>query len=73
MQHQREEEGEGFVGAAAQLTDEERYRDCERFTLACPRCRADNVYDNVFDGAVSPGALTHTRAGTHTVRLMCTH
>ncbi|XP_062336085.1 DNA polymerase alpha catalytic subunit isoform X2 [Osmerus eperlanus] len=51
VQHQREEEGEGFVGAAAQLTDEERFRDCERFTLACPRCRADNVYDNVFDGA----------------------
>ncbi|XP_030625392.1 DNA polymerase alpha catalytic subunit [Chanos chanos] len=51
QQHQREEEGDGFLGAPAQLTDEERYRDCERFTFACPECGTDNIYDSVFEGA----------------------
>ncbi|KAM3860865.1 DNA polymerase alpha catalytic subunit [Diretmus argenteus] len=51
QQYQREEEGEGLLGAPVQLTDEERYKDCERFAFACPQCGADNVYDNVFQGA----------------------
>ncbi|KAM6977643.1 DNA polymerase alpha catalytic subunit [Aplochiton taeniatus] len=72
QQHQREEEGEGFLGAPAQLTDEERYRDCERFTFACPQCGEDNIYDNVFEGAgikVEPSLLRccHTPCGASTM------
>uniref|UniRef100_A0A674EQ47 DNA polymerase n=1 Tax=Salmo trutta TaxID=8032 RepID=A0A674EQ47_SALTR len=51
QQAQREEEGDGFFGAPVQLTDEEKYKDCERFTFTCPLCTTDNVYDNVFEGA----------------------
>ncbi|XP_041717792.2 DNA polymerase alpha catalytic subunit isoform X2 [Coregonus clupeaformis] len=51
QQAQREEEGDGFLGAPVQLTDEEKYKDCERFTFTCPLCNTDNVYDNVFEGA----------------------
>jgi len=53
QQHQREEEGDTFLGAPAQLTDEERYKDCEHFSFACPQCGTENVYSNVFEGAVS--------------------
>uniref|UniRef100_A0A3B3WYP2 DNA polymerase n=1 Tax=Poecilia mexicana TaxID=48701 RepID=A0A3B3WYP2_9TELE len=51
QQHQREEEADGTLGAAAQLNDEERYKDCERFTFTCPQCGTDNIYDGVFEGA----------------------
>ncbi|XP_029955043.1 DNA polymerase alpha catalytic subunit isoform X3 [Salarias fasciatus] len=51
QQHQREEEADGMLGAPVQLTDEERYRDCERFTFTCPQCGTDNIYDSVFEGA----------------------
>ncbi|RXN26683.1 DNA polymerase alpha catalytic subunit [Labeo rohita] len=51
QQHQREDEADNFLGAPAQLTDEERYRDCERFTFTCPDCGTENIYDNVFEGA----------------------
>uniref|UniRef100_A0A3P9L8F1 DNA polymerase n=1 Tax=Oryzias latipes TaxID=8090 RepID=A0A3P9L8F1_ORYLA len=60
QQHQREEEADGMLGAPVQLTDEERYRDCERFTFTCPSCGTDNMYDNVFEGAgnkVEPGLM----------------
>uniref|UniRef100_A0A8C1QB19 DNA polymerase n=1 Tax=Cyprinus carpio TaxID=7962 RepID=A0A8C1QB19_CYPCA len=53
QQQQREDEGDNFLGAPAQLTDEERYRDCERFTFTCPDCGTENIYDNVFEGAGS--------------------
>ncbi|XP_031439703.1 DNA polymerase alpha catalytic subunit [Clupea harengus] len=53
QRQQREEETDGLLGAPAQLTDEERYRDCERFTFTCPQCGTDNIYDNVFEGAGS--------------------
>ncbi|KAL1248604.1 hypothetical protein QQF64_021922, partial [Cirrhinus molitorella] len=53
QQHQREDEVDNFLGAPAQLTDEERYRDCERFTFTCPDCGTENIYDNVFEGAGS--------------------
>lgn len=44
---------DNFLGAPAQLTDEERYRDCERFTFTCPDCGTENIYDNMFEGAGS--------------------
>uniref|UniRef100_A0A8C1IJM7 DNA polymerase n=1 Tax=Cyprinus carpio TaxID=7962 RepID=A0A8C1IJM7_CYPCA len=50
QQQQREDEVDNFLGAPAQLTDEERYRDCERFTFTCPDCGTENIYDNVFEG-----------------------
>jgi len=42
-----------MLGAPLQLSDEERYKDCERFTFTCPQCGTDNIYDSVFEGAVS--------------------
>lgn len=53
QQYQREEEADSMLGAPVQLTDEERYKDCERFTFTCPQCSTDNIYDSVFEGAVS--------------------
>lgn len=53
QQYQREEEAESMLGVSLQLNDEERYKDCERFTFTCPECGTDNIYDNVFEGAVS--------------------
>ncbi|XP_029313854.1 DNA polymerase alpha catalytic subunit isoform X1 [Cottoperca gobio] len=51
QQYQREEEADGTLGAPVQLTDEERYKDCESFTFSCPQCGTDNIYDSVFEGA----------------------
>ncbi|KAM9332035.1 DNA polymerase alpha catalytic subunit isoform 2-T2 [Pholidichthys leucotaenia] len=51
--YNREEEADGMLGAPVQLTDEERYKDCERFTFTCPQCGTDNIYDSVFEGAGS--------------------
>ncbi|XP_028289238.1 DNA polymerase alpha catalytic subunit isoform X2 [Parambassis ranga] len=51
QQYQREEEADGMLGAPVQLTDEERYKDCERFSFTCPQCGTDNIYDSVFEGA----------------------
>ncbi|XP_020508693.2 DNA polymerase alpha catalytic subunit [Labrus bergylta] len=53
QQYQREDEADGTLGAPVQLTDEERYKDCERFTFTCPQCGTDNTYDSVFEGAGS--------------------
>uniref|UniRef100_A0A3B4XG42 DNA polymerase n=1 Tax=Seriola lalandi dorsalis TaxID=1841481 RepID=A0A3B4XG42_SERLL len=53
QQYQREEEADGMLGAPVQLTDEERYKDCERFTFTCPQCGTNNIYDSVFEGAGS--------------------
>ncbi|XP_060755721.1 DNA polymerase alpha catalytic subunit isoform X2 [Neoarius graeffei] len=53
QRQQREEESDSFLGVPAQLTDEERYRDCERFSFACPECGTENIYDSVFEGTGS--------------------
>ncbi|XP_068200124.1 DNA polymerase alpha catalytic subunit [Antennarius striatus] len=53
QQYQREEEADGTLGAPVQLTDEERYKDCERFSFTCPQCGTENIYDSVFEGAGS--------------------
>lgn len=42
-----------MLGVSLQLTDEERYKDCEQFTFTCPECGTDNIYDGVFEGTVS--------------------
>lgn len=51
--NQKDEENDALLGGPAQITDEEKYRDCERFKFSCPRCGTENIYDNVFDGSVS--------------------
>uniref|UniRef100_A0A3B3QW26 DNA polymerase n=1 Tax=Paramormyrops kingsleyae TaxID=1676925 RepID=A0A3B3QW26_9TELE len=50
QQQRREEEADALLGGL-QLTDEERYKDCERFHLPCPQCGVDNIYDSAFEGA----------------------
>ncbi|XP_032865986.2 DNA polymerase alpha catalytic subunit isoform X2 [Tyto alba] len=47
----QDEENDALVGGPAQLTDEEKYRDCERFKFCCLKCGTENIYDNVFDGS----------------------
>ncbi|XP_020388539.2 DNA polymerase alpha catalytic subunit [Rhincodon typus] len=47
----KDEESDALLGGPAQLTDEEKYRDAERFKFACPSCGTENIYDNVFDGS----------------------
>ncbi|KAG9485684.1 hypothetical protein GDO78_008663 [Eleutherodactylus coqui] len=49
--YQKDEENEALLGGPAQLTDEEKYRDCERFKFCCPKCETENIFDNVFDGS----------------------
>ncbi|CAH2220565.1 DNA polymerase alpha catalytic subunit isoform X1 [Pelobates cultripes] len=49
--HQKDEENDALLGGPTQLTDEEKYRDCERFRCACPKCGTENIYDNAFDGS----------------------
>ncbi|KAL8190345.1 UNVERIFIED_CONTAM: DNA polymerase alpha catalytic subunit [Gekko kuhli] len=49
--YHKDEENDALLGSPAQLTDEEKYKDCERFTFACPKCGTENTYDNVFDGS----------------------
>ncbi|XP_057574398.1 DNA polymerase alpha catalytic subunit isoform X3 [Hippopotamus amphibius kiboko] len=49
--YHKDEENDALLGGPAQLTDEEKYRDCERFTCPCPTCGTENIYDSVFDGS----------------------
>lgn len=51
--YHKDEENDVLFGGPVQLTDEEKYKDCERFKFACPKCGTENIYDNVFDGSVS--------------------
>ncbi|KAI9518725.1 hypothetical protein NQZ68_035117 [Dissostichus eleginoides] len=68
QQFQREEETDGMLGAPMQLTDEERYKDCESFTFTCPQCSTDNIYTCVFEGAVSESQPSQS---TITATLLC--
>ncbi|XP_075449181.1 DNA polymerase alpha catalytic subunit-like [Ascaphus truei] len=49
--YQKDEENDALLGGPAQLTDEEKYRDCERFKFSCPKCGTENIFDNIFDGS----------------------
>ncbi|XP_028935411.1 DNA polymerase alpha catalytic subunit [Ornithorhynchus anatinus] len=51
QRYRRDEGGDVPIGGPAQLTDEERYKDCDRFRFPCPNCGTENVYDGVFDGS----------------------
>lgn len=52
-QYHKDEENDALLGGPAQLTDEEKYKDCEKFKCLCPTCGTENIYDNVFEGSVS--------------------
>ena len=41
---------------AGRLSEEERYKDCDRFKFKCPNpsCGREIIIDSVFTGAVSP-------------------
>ncbi|KAM5221113.1 DNA polymerase alpha catalytic subunit [Ctenodactylus gundi] len=49
--YHNDEENDALLGGPAQLTDEEKYRDCEKFKCPCPACGTENIYDNVIDGS----------------------
>ena len=49
--HQQNNEEEALLGAA--ISDEEKYKDCERFRFKCPECQKEIIMDNVFNGTVS--------------------
>ncbi|XP_036602466.1 DNA polymerase alpha catalytic subunit isoform X2 [Trichosurus vulpecula] len=52
VQHyHKDEENDALLGGPAQLSDEEKYRDCERFKFSCPKCGTENICDGVFDGS----------------------
>ncbi|GAB1302963.1 DNA polymerase alpha catalytic subunit [Apodemus speciosus] len=50
-QYHKDEENDALLGGPAQLTDEEKYKDCEKFKCPCPSCGTENIYDNVFEGS----------------------
>uniref|UniRef100_A0A8D2J7L8 DNA polymerase n=1 Tax=Varanus komodoensis TaxID=61221 RepID=A0A8D2J7L8_VARKO len=47
--YHKDEENDDLLGGPVQLTDEEKYKDCEKFQFACPKCGTEKIYDNVFD------------------------
>ncbi|KAM9037624.1 DNA polymerase alpha catalytic subunit isoform 1-T1 [Sarcophilus harrisii] len=49
--YHKDEENDALLGGPAQLSDEEKFRDCERFKFSCPKCGTENICDSVFDGS----------------------
>ncbi|XP_027701257.1 DNA polymerase alpha catalytic subunit isoform X1 [Vombatus ursinus] len=49
--YHKDEENDALLGGPAQLSEEEKYRDCERFKFSCPKCGIENICDGVFDGS----------------------
>ncbi|XP_053511751.1 DNA polymerase alpha catalytic subunit isoform X2 [Artibeus jamaicensis] len=49
--YHKDEENDALLGGPAQLTDEEKYRDCDRFKCPCPECGTENIYDSVFESS----------------------
>ncbi|XP_017650998.1 DNA polymerase alpha catalytic subunit isoform X3 [Nannospalax galili] len=47
----KDEENDALLVGPIQLTDEEKYKDCEKFKCLCPTCGTENIYDSVFDGS----------------------
>ncbi|KAJ7319534.1 hypothetical protein JRQ81_019045 [Phrynocephalus forsythii] len=48
--YHKDEENDDLLGGPVQLTDEEKYKDCEKFKFVCPKCGTENIYDSVFHG-----------------------
>ncbi|XP_077987275.1 DNA polymerase alpha catalytic subunit-like [Glandiceps talaboti] len=47
---QQEEESEALHGYEAQLADDEKYKDCDRFKINC-KCGKEIIIDSVFSGS----------------------
>ncbi|XP_033119807.1 DNA polymerase alpha catalytic subunit-like [Anneissia japonica] len=44
---QQEADHDAYQNFEAQITDEERYKDCEPFKFVCPACKRENIIDVV--------------------------
>uniref|UniRef100_A0A8C4X2G6 DNA polymerase n=1 Tax=Eptatretus burgeri TaxID=7764 RepID=A0A8C4X2G6_EPTBU len=47
-QNMTQTETDALLGGTAQLSDVERYRDCEPFIFSCPKCKAANKFTAPF-------------------------
>ena len=47
----RDAEEDDFGGI--QISDEEKYKDCDRFKFKCTDCGKELIFDNALTGAVS--------------------
>lgn len=52
MARSDQHEDEAMLGGAA-VSDEERYKDCDRLKVPCPACSKQIIVDSVFMGVVS--------------------
>ena len=58
------EEEKALLGAM--MSEEERYKDCDRFHFSCPKCGRDIIFDNLSSELVS----AFVRHGTLVVILL---
>ena len=49
--HDNEEE-DALLGGA-DISEEEKYKDCDRYKWKCPKCQKEIIVDAVFTGVVS--------------------
>ncbi|XP_071950860.1 DNA polymerase alpha catalytic subunit-like [Antedon mediterranea] len=50
---QQEVDHDAYEGFEAQMTDEEKYKDCELFKFVCPACKKQNIIDTVITSSNS--------------------
>lgn len=51
VERREEEEEKALLGT--RMSEEERYKDCERFHFPCPQCGRDIIFDNLSSELVS--------------------
>ena len=51
--HRHDNDEEEAMLAGGQVSDEEKYQNCDRFKFSCPQCEREMIFDGVFSGAVS--------------------
>ena len=49
----READEDDALLGGNQISDEERYKDCDRFKFNCPSCGKEIIFDSALTGAVS--------------------
>ena len=52
--HHHDNEEEALMGGEAMMSDDEKYKDADRFKFVCrnQECKRENIIDGVFSGAV---------------------
>ena len=69
----RETDEEGGLFGGNQISDEEKYKDCDRFKFNCPKCGKEIIFDSALTGAVSTriilNCLLYTRSRITRTRL----